>query len=140
MYWALTRDTRRLPCVKIEVDGAYCSAYAIAWGMHAGSSTHALQCWLRVSVDYWYRKVQEKSIPRYKRSVRLVGACHIALGAACLGAYLGYYGNHVHMENCTWRIVNNLRCLWCKLFMLHFNGYRIQIRPLLLCIHKIQDL
>ena len=33
----------------------------------------------------------------YRRTVRLVGACHIALGEACLGAYpgafLGYYGN-----------------------------------------------
>ena len=45
------------------------------------------------------------SLPGNRRSVRLAGACHIALGTACLGAYQltrqnnylgaypGYYGN-----------------------------------------------
>ena len=29
-YWALTRDTGHLPCVKIEVRGTYCSTNACA--------------------------------------------------------------------------------------------------------------
>ena len=46
MYWALTRDTGRLPCVKIEIGGADCVGVCMAttkrvrveYGMHAGSS------------------------------------------------------------------------------------------------------
>ena len=42
---------------------------------------------LECQVQAWYRKVREKRSPRYRRSVRLVGACHIALGETCLGAF-----------------------------------------------------
>ena len=47
---------------------------------------------LGASLDSWYRQVQEKRSPKYRRSVRLVGTCHIALGEACLGAYPGSSG------------------------------------------------
>ena len=44
VYWALTRDTGRLPCVKIEIGGADCVGVAttkrvrVEHGMHADSS------------------------------------------------------------------------------------------------------
>ena len=54
---------------------------------------------LALAKEHQYRKVQEKRSPKYRRSsVRLVGACHITLGEARLGAYPGvgtcpgYYG------------------------------------------------
>ena len=50
-------------------------------------------------MDYWYRKVQEKKSPKYRRSVRLVGAYHIALGKACLGAYPGVGAFHSSRQN-----------------------------------------
>ena len=40
-YWALTRDTGCLPCVKIEVDGAYCSVYVRACGICMLVRAHA---------------------------------------------------------------------------------------------------
>ena len=46
--------------------------------------------------------MQEKRSPKYRKSVRLVGACpNIVLGETCLGAYPGvgaypgYYGNYI---------------------------------------------
>ena len=45
VYWALTRDTGRLPCVKIEIGGADCVGVAttkrvrVEHGMHAGLSS-----------------------------------------------------------------------------------------------------
>ena len=45
VYWALTRDTGRLPCVKIEIGGADCVGVAttkrvrVEIGIHAGSSS-----------------------------------------------------------------------------------------------------
>ena len=51
------------------------------------------------SVDYWYREVQEKISPKYSRCVRLMGTCHIALGAACLGAYPGVGAFHSTRQN-----------------------------------------
>ena len=50
-------------------------------------------------MDYWYRTGTRKE--KYSRSVRLMGACHIVLGAACagtypgVGAYPGYYGSNL---------------------------------------------
>ena len=44
VYWALTRDTGRLSCVKIEIGGADCVGVAttkrvcVEHGMHADSS------------------------------------------------------------------------------------------------------
>ena len=50
-------------------------------------------------MDYWYKKVQEKRSPKYKMSVRLVGACHIALDEACPGAYPGVGAFHSPGQN-----------------------------------------
>ena len=50
-------------------------------------------------MDYWYSKVQEKRSSKYRTSVRLVGACHIALGEACLGAYPGVGAFHSTRQN-----------------------------------------
>ena len=50
-------------------------------------------------MDYWHRKVQEKRSPKYRRSVRLMGACYIVLGAACLGAYPGVGAFHLTRQN-----------------------------------------
>ena len=40
VYWALTRDTGRLPCVKIEIGGADCKTkhVRVEHDMHADSS------------------------------------------------------------------------------------------------------
>ena len=50
-YRALARDTGRLPCAKIKVDGAYCSAYACACYMACTLvRAHAMltfRCWFR---------------------------------------------------------------------------------------------
>ena len=44
-------------------------------------------------------KYNKKGNPKYTRTVRLMGACHIALGAACLGAYPGVGTYHSIRKN-----------------------------------------
>ena len=56
-------------------------------------------------MDYWYGKVQEKGSHRYRRSVRLVGACRIALGEACLSAYTREWTLSIHLGKiATWAL------------------------------------
>ena len=41
VYWALTRDTGRLPCVKIEIGGADCVGVATTKRVRVEHSMHA---------------------------------------------------------------------------------------------------
>ena len=54
-------------------------------------------------MDYWYRKVhvhvQENRSPKYRRAVRMVGTCHIALGEVSLGVYPGVGAFHASTQN-----------------------------------------
>ena len=109
--------------VKIEVGVAYWAhvhelvwrASAWAWCTLIWAHAHILALVKKHQhLDYWYRKVQENICPKYRRSVRLVGACHIALGEAFLGAfrshrrnsYMGAYPGYYCIRKYLWATPN----------------------------------
>ncbi len=83
VYWALTRDTGRLPCVKIEIGGADCVGVATTkrvrvehgiWFELYIEHTHAFQCLLRsISELLVYKSTRkEKSLGTVDLSEKLV--------------------------------------------------------------------
>ena len=101
-FLALTPGYWAMPCVKIEVGGAYCSTYASTWYM-ACTLVQAHVCISMLAKEHQWTsgsKVQEKRNSRYRTSIRLMGTCHIALGAACLGTYPGVGALHLTRQSC----------------------------------------
>ena len=49
VYWALTRDTGRLPCVKIEIGGADCVGVATTKRVRV---EHGMPCWFELYIEH----------------------------------------------------------------------------------------
>ena len=78
VYWALTRDTERLPCVNIDV------CVRVVCACSSTCTQHAFQRWLR-SISGLL--LQKKEVLSTEGLLGRLGACHIALGTAYLGAF-----------------------------------------------------